>query len=247
MEKVSVVLPVYNGAECLSNAIQSVLSQTYSNLELIIIDDGSNDDSVAIVQDFMKKDNRVRLLVNSENKGVSFSRNKGLDNSTGDFIAFIDADDEWYFNKLEVQMDYIRQNKVNWVFSNYKFISEKESYLVKREKGKYSYKDMISNGNPIGMLTCLIRKDIIGDVRFVNEHHEDYIFWLDIAKKNHCAYNTGDILAIYSAVFEGISSNKIKSFFWTFKVYLRECQRLGSAIKLQLNYVKNYFSRKNKE
>lgn len=244
MEKISVILPVYNGEKCLLNAIQSVLSQTYKNLELIVIDDGSSDKSVNIIRKCMKMDSRIRLFINDENKGVSFSRNIGLEESTGDFIAFIDADDEWYFNKLEVQMNFIKQNGANWVFSNYKFINGNKSYLVKREKGKYSYEDIISNGNPIGMLTCLIKKDIIGSVKFVDEHHEDYIFWLDIAKNNHCAYNTGDVLAIYSADFKGISSNKIKSFFWTFKVYLHECSNFYGAIKLQLNYIKNYFVRK---
>lgn len=85
---------------------------------------------------------------------------------------------------------------------------------------------------------------MIGTTRFTNKHHEDYIFWLCIAKKGYAAYNTGNIVAIYSAIYKGISSNKFKSFFWTFKIYLNECHNLKEAVKLQIGYVKNYFNRK---
>lgn len=244
MEKISVILPVFNSEKCLRKSIESVLNQTYSDIELIIIDDGSTDHSVKVIKQFMVNDSRISLLINKQNMGVSFSRNRGIENATGKYIAFIDADDKWDTDKLEAQMNYINKNKVQWVFSNYRYISKKKNYVVSRNSGKYDYQAMLANGNPIGLLTCLINIQLIGETRFKNKHHEDYIFWLEIAKKGYCAFNTGDTLATYSALINGISSNKLKSFFWTFNVYLHECKNLKEAIKLQINYVKNYFVRK---
>lgn len=244
MEKVSVILPVFNAEESLSRTIKSVLNQTYKNIELIIIDDCSTDNSVEIINTFIQHDSRIKLFCNLKNMGVSYSRNKGIDEATGKYIAFIDSDDKWYFNKIEVQMNYIINKKVNWVFSNYKYVGRKQEYIVSKPKGKYTYDEILRNGNPIGLLTCLINKKIIENFRFENVHHEDYLLWLKIAKEGHSAYNTGDVLAEYAADIKGISSNKVKSFLWTFNIYLHECDKLTDALKLQINYVKNYFLRK---
>ena len=101
---VSVVLPVYNGELYVDNAVQSVLRQTYSNLELIIIDDGSTDSTWSIVNGY--DDERV-VLVNISNRGVSEARNVGIGRAKGSYIAFIDADDIWRIDKLEIQLKYI--------------------------------------------------------------------------------------------------------------------------------------------
>lgn len=137
--KVSVILPVYNADKSLEKTILSVLNQTYTDFELIIIDDGSTDNSHQVEIKFNESDSRVRLVFNDKNYGVSYSRNRGIDISKGQYIAFIDADDKWFPTKLTEQLDYIEDNNVNWVFSNYKYVSKNNTYIVERKSGKYSY------------------------------------------------------------------------------------------------------------
>lgn len=99
---VSVVLPTYNRAQTLARSIRSVLNQTYTNIELIVVDDGSTDDTAAIMATFV--DPRVRYVPLPSNRGASAARNEGLRLAVGEFIAFQDSDDEWLIDKLEVQM-----------------------------------------------------------------------------------------------------------------------------------------------
>ncbi|CAD6491109.1 MAG: Undecaprenyl-phosphate 4-deoxy-4-formamido-L-arabinose transferase [Candidatus Argoarchaeum ethanivorans] len=103
MSKVSVIVPCYNGEKIIGNAIKSVLNQTYKNWELIIVDDGSTDSSCEIVEHYLNND-KIKLVKNAYNKGIAKTMNKGIEVSTGDFIAFLDQDDSWHPMKLELQL-----------------------------------------------------------------------------------------------------------------------------------------------
>lgn len=107
---VSVIIPSYNRAWCLKNAIDSVLSQSYENYELIVVDDGSTDLTKDILDEYVKKHKNIRVLF-QENKGVSAARNNGILNSKGDFISFLDSDDLWEREKLKSQIDFFNENK----------------------------------------------------------------------------------------------------------------------------------------
>jgi glycosyltransferase involved in cell wall biosynthesis len=133
-ELVSVIIPTYKRAHILPRAIKSVLNQTYSNLELIIIDDGSRDNTSAVVSDV--KDKRIRYIESSENKGLSSARNTGLRASQGEFVAFLDDDDEWIPDKLQSSLDVFRKNQgsnIGLVYTN--------GYLVKKSKKNIFFKD----------------------------------------------------------------------------------------------------------
>ena len=102
--KISVIMPVYNGEKFLKEAIESILNQTFQNFELIIINDGSKDSSLDIIKKYENSDNRIKVI-NQENAGVSVSRNNGIKNSIGEYVAFIDCDDLWLPKKLETQLE----------------------------------------------------------------------------------------------------------------------------------------------
>lgn len=107
---VSIIMPVYNSEKYLRESIYSILNQTLKNLELIIIDDRSSDDSIEIIHSFIKKDNRIKLYINKENKGAASSRNLGISYSKGKYIALMDSDDISYSNRLEKQVIYLEEN-----------------------------------------------------------------------------------------------------------------------------------------
>ena len=107
MNKFSIILPSFNSSKTIYRSIQSVCSQSYADWELIVVSDGSTDNSNSIVNSFLEKDSRISLICLEKNMGVSFARNVGLESSTGDYIAFIDSDDEWLPNKLTVQKEYL--------------------------------------------------------------------------------------------------------------------------------------------
>lgn len=108
MDKISVIIPSYNREKTLLRSINSVLNQSYKNIELIIIDDNSNDSTIEIIKKI--KDNRLKYIKNEINMGACYSRNLGIEKSTGKYIAFQDSDDEWVKDKLEKQIKYLKEN-----------------------------------------------------------------------------------------------------------------------------------------
>ena len=116
--KVSVITPMYNCEKFISETIESVLNQTYTNWEMIIIDDCSTDKSKQIVKQYIERDKRIRLIALNENSGAAVARNKGIEVSSGRFIAFLDGDDLWEPNKLEKQIQFMTEKNIGFSFSN---------------------------------------------------------------------------------------------------------------------------------
>ena len=120
MPLISIIMPVYN-AECyLNQAISSCLNQSYQNIELILIDDGSVDKSIEIINNIINKDNRVKLFFTPTNQGPATARNIGLEKAQGDYITFLDSDDFIANDKLEKQLNFMLQNNLLMTHGNYK-------------------------------------------------------------------------------------------------------------------------------
>ena len=124
MNKVSIIMPSYNAAKFIAASIQSVIGQTYRNWELLITDDCSKDDTVKIVEQFLEKDNRIKLFSTGKNSGPACARNKSLENATGKYIAFLDSDDIWASNKLETQLKFMKEKNIAFSFSCYSTMKE---------------------------------------------------------------------------------------------------------------------------
>ena len=200
-KKVSVVITNYNYAHYLEGCINSVFAQTYTNIEVIVIDDCSTDNSLVILNK-IKESNPVTILTNTENKGVCYSRNRGIEQSKGEYICFVDPDDYWYPDKLKEQITAIQLAKGNICFTDIDIVSENNVvHLRKHSFKKYDYNTLLKR-NFVPLSSVMISTDFLGDVRFIqtpvymvftenlllkmkvkNLIHEDYAFFLQLFRK----------------------------------------------------------------
>ncbi|MCF0210542.1 MAG: glycosyltransferase [Bacteroidales bacterium] len=211
-ELFSIITPCYNAGKFIEQTIKSVLSQTYTNWEMLIVDDCSTDNSAEIIKKYAEQDSRIFYYKTEKSSGSpALPRNIGIDNSKGKYIAFLDSDDLWLEDKLEKQYKYLTEHNCNFVYSNYEkidFQGKRENRIVEVRKTT-GYKDMLKV-NSIPCLTSCLSRDLIGDNRFKQIQNEDFEFWLQILKKGSVAYNIGDITSLYRESENSRSSNKIK-------------------------------------
>lgn len=225
---VSIITPVYNAEKFISDTVDSVRNQTYQNWEMILVDDVSKDSSVSIIQDYMKLDNRIKLIQLTENSGAAVARNTAIEAAEGKYIAFLDSDDLWYSNKLEKQIEFMMENDYAFSFTNYRLMNEDGELLDKVIKvpKEIDYDDYLKN-TIIGCLTVVLDKEKIKDIKMTNiRTRQDFVLWLSILKRGFKAYGLQEELASYRKVAGSISSNKWKTAKRNWKVY-REIEKLS--------------------
>lgn len=244
MDLISIVIPIYNSEKFLEECILSVLNQTYKNIELILVDDGSTDNSSLICKKYLEKDLRVKYIKNI-NSGVSVARNIGIENSEGKYICFVDSDDIIEKNYVEVLYNIILEKKVDVVYCNYKLIYEKK--IVQKESrikaGKYSFygveKDIIDDGTITGILfgsvcTALYTLDLIKTigVRFdlKIKKNEDGIFNICLLQKINSFYVTSYSGYLYRQW--KVSKNKLIS--WN-----KELDKATEQIRIRCKNISN--------
>lgn len=219
---VSVIMPAYNAEKTIKESIDSVLSQTYDNWELLVINDKSKDNTLSMIKEYVKEDNRIKLIDLEVNQGVAGARNNGLSKAKGRFLAFLDSDDIWSPDKLEKQVRFMCDKKSHMSCTSYEVIDADSNRLNKlmNPQSKISYKTLLK-GSRVGCLTVMVDLDEVDkkDLEMKKMGHEDYVTWLNIAKK----YGDIDGLPINLAkyrVFEGsLSGNKKKAIMWQYKIY----------------------------
>lgn len=218
--KVSIIMPCYNSGKTIFKSVSSVLNQSYQNWELIIVDDNSTDSTFFSLQSLSEVDKRISIYQLPCNSGSPATpRNYGLDICDGDYIAFLDSDDEWLPKKLELQIQFMQDNNVSFSCTSYEIREGGEMKHIYRPPTKITYSDLLSN-NSIGCLTCVISKGLISGYKFPLIGHEDYALWLKILRdKNVDVFSVGDVLAIYNRVENSVSSNKIKVCSYFFNIY----------------------------
>ncbi len=187
---VSVILPTFNHGRFISKAIESVLNQTYSNFELIIIDNHSEDNTEEVVAFY--KDNRINYLKFRNNGIIAASRNYGIKHSRGKYVAFLDSDDTWYKQKLKKQLPHFQMPEIIGVASNATLITETPYYrninLAKSKLGyiDYQYRNIL-NRNPIITSSLIVRKETLKQAGLFDENRdfcfiEDWELWLRMAR-----------------------------------------------------------------
>ncbi len=202
--KVSVVIPTYNRARLISRAIQSVLNQSYQNLEIIIVDDGSMDNTEDTVRSF--KDVRIVYIRHEINKGASAARNTGIKASRGEYIAFQDSDDEWFPDKLDHQMKAFNNgpSKLGIVYCGfYRIESDKKTYIpgdnIAQKEGDIH--NELLKGNFIGTPAVLIKKECFENIKYFDENIpalEDWELWIELSKYYSFKYINKPLLCSYS-------------------------------------------------
>lgn len=205
---VSIVIPTYNRGYCLSRSINSILNQTYEDYELVVVDDGSDDNTSEVVHEF--KDSRIKYIKLDENRGVSYARNVGMDVAVGDYIAFQDSDDVWLPEKLEKQLLRLKKEGADFGYTYIRYrLQNGESQLIPDES--WPFEKM--NGdifirllweNMIGAPTLLIKRDCFENVGYFDTNMpalEDWDYVLRLAKRYTASF-------VPEALFEASYSEK---------------------------------------
>ncbi len=223
MCKISVITPAFNAAEFLPLTIESVLSQTFTDYEMIIVDDCSSDNTFEIANEYAKKNPQIRVIRQGKNGGVAAARNTALKAAKGDFIAFLDSDDLWMPDKLEKQYEFMKQNGYVLTYTQYKMLLEdnKLSRPVRVPKSM-TYKKIYGNTS-IACLTVMVDRKTVGEFYMPPlKHTEDQCTWQDILKRGYKAYALCEPLAVYRANNTSLTSNKVgaaKKQWQTYRKY----------------------------
>ena len=224
----SIITPCYNGAKYIEETIDSVIAQTYKNWEMLIVDDGSRDDSAQIVTKYCEKEERIKLI-SQENAGSAAARNNGIRNAQGQYIALLDADDLWHPQFLEKQINFMKKKDAVCVYCSYDRIDEKSKKILRPTYAKpvITKKDM-KVMNYIGCLSGLYDTSKHGKMYLREELksiRDDYAYWYDIVALEDKAYGNDEVLADYRVLNNSTTGNKkklIKKQYQFYRQYLKE-------------------------
>lgn len=237
---VSIIMPSYNTGRFISETIESVLAQSYTNWELIIVDDCSKDNTDEVVNQYFA-DTRIRYIKNEINSGAAISRNRALREAKGKWIAFLDSDDLWEKDKLEKQIAFMENNGYHFSYTNYIEIDEESTPNGKRVTGpKRITKHGMYNYCWMGCLTVMYDVETVGLVQIEDiKKNNDYAMWLKVCKKANC-YLLDDNLARYRKRIGSISNHGyMKLIKWHYKLY-REAEKKNTVSSVVLT-MRNLF------
>lgn len=229
-ELVSIIMPSYNTGRFIKETITSVLAQSYSNWELIIVDDCSTDNTDDVVSCFLN-DARIRYIKNEHNSGAAVSRNRALREAKGKWIAFLDSDDLWEPEKIDKQIAFMKENDYHFSYTNYIEIDEESKPNGKSVTGpKQITKHGMYNYCWMGCLTVMYDADEVGLIQIADiKKNNDYAMWLKVCKKADC-YLLDETLARYRKRSGSISNHRyLKLIKWHYKLY-REAERKSGFI-----------------
>lgn len=230
-QTVSIIVPVYNAAAFIENAVQMVLEQTYEDWELILVEDCSKDNTEAVLSALLEKlsDPRVRLVKKEKNEGAAAARNTGLECANGRYIAFLDADDVWKKSRLEEGIKFMQEKGAGFVFSSYEFGDENAvgTGRIVHAPETLTYKEALTR-TVIFTTTTLFDTQIVPKdlIRMPLVASEDTATWWQILRNGYTAYGLDKVLAVYRRPANSLSSNKFAAMKRIFNLY-RKQEKLG--------------------
>ena len=245
---VDVILPNYNKAEFLEDAINSVINQSYENWNLFIIDDNSQDNSRTIINN-LKKRNNINIIFLKKNKGAAFCRNLGIRLSNSKYISFIDSDDYWSENKLKEQINFMENFNREFTYTNYTPFIEKNNKKIFRKQiiapNSFNY-DQFINNTSIAMSSMIVKRSIIRKIIFRKfKICEDYFFKCQILKKGVVAFKLNNNTMFYRISKNSLQSNKLRNLYWVWYInknynQLSLFRNLKSLIFIIISSIKRY-------
>ena len=247
---ISVIIPVYNGKRFIEEAIHSALSQTDVNLEVLVIDDCSNDETPEIVKKLADTDDRLIYIRTESNMGVAGARNKGAEAASGDWLAFLDADDKWYSDKLSRQSELIKQYESSGKYPPLCFTG---AYLMKDDGSftgrilhtplRITSKELLL-GNVIVASTVMARRKCILEHPFERcDLHEDYIEWFRVLNEYGPGVGINQPLIRYRLTKASKSRNKLKSAHMVWRTYRYLGLSIWQSLVSFIYYVKHGLQR----
>jgi teichuronic acid biosynthesis glycosyltransferase TuaG len=226
---VSIVIPVYNAERFLPETFLSIKNQTYTNWEAIFVDDCSTDDSVAVIKKYQSEDTRIKLYQNKSNSRAAITRNRGIDESSGRYLTYLDADDFWVTEKLEKQVKFMQEKKCEFSFTGYEFANEKgePNGKIVRVPNTINYKQAVKN-TTIWTTTVMFDMNLLTkeQIYMPNEWSEDTASWWRILKIIDHAYGLNEVLAYYRRSSGTYSANKIIALQKVWNLY-RKVEKLN--------------------
>ena len=227
-ELVSIITPCYNSEKFISDTIKSVQNQTYSNWEMIIVDDCSEDKTVEIIQNCMEDDPRIHLIQLNKNSGAAKARNVGIEKITGKYMTFLDADDLWFSDFIQNSITIIQKTGINFVFSSYRRSNENLEFIYTDfiVPQKVTYTDILKT-NSISCLTAFIDVEVLGIKKMPDIlKRQDMGLWLKYLKEIPFAYGIQEPKAIYRIRENSLSRNKKNLLKYQWEFYYR-VEKLG--------------------
>ena len=235
--EISIIMAAYNAERTIQRAIQSVLMQTYQDFELLVVNDCSTDRTAEIVQTF--SDERIRLIQNEQNMGVSYTRKHGLEEALGEWIAVLDSDDAWTSDKLEKQMQLQKAKNAELIFTGSSFMNSNGDALdwTLHVPKTIHYKRLLKQ-NLISNSSVLVRKILYAQYYTVGDQmHEDFAIWLKILQSGIMAYGIDEPLLIYRLTEHSKSSNKLKAAQMNWNTYRAVGLNVLSALYYECWYI----------
>ena len=218
---ISIIMAAYNAEKTIEQAINSVLSQTYPDFELLVVNDCSTDKTAMLAEAIVKKDDRVRLISNEKNSGVSYTRKHGLEEASGEWVAILDSDDAWVPEKLEKQINLQKKTNADLLFTGSAFMDADgkpiDWYLA--APAEVTYRQLLKQ-NVLSNSSALVRKELYAKYYAVGDGmHEDFALWLNILKDGRKAYGVDEPLLIYRIAKSSKSGNKFKAAKMNWNTY----------------------------
>ena len=236
---VSVIMPAYNAERFIEEAIRSVITQTVTDWELLVLDDGSTDDTAQIARKLAEEDSRIRFLPNKSNMGVARTRNRGFDLCRGQYVALLDSDDIWLPEKLEKQLVLAQTTGADVVYCSYGIMDETgrklcDDFFVPPAVDF----DQFLSRSVISCSTALLSKKIVDQYRFVADfYHEDLVLWLQLLQDGYQARGVETVLAKYRVMQGTRAANKFKSALNRWRIYRRHLGLpMGRSLSLLVEY-----------
>ncbi len=245
MDLVSVIIPFYKKKKYISETVNSILEQTYENIEIVIVYDDSEKNDLNFLKKKFSDNDKIRIIVNDKNLGAGLSRNRGIAAAKGRYIGFIDADDLWSEEKISKQITFMKKNNFQVSHTSYKIISEKGAILnIRKSRYFNNYKNILTSCD-IGLSSVLLKKRLITEEnKFANlKTKEDFVLWLKILKSGFEIGALEEPLMSWRKTKGSLSSSifqKLKDGFKVYNHYMNYnlIKSLYLLISLSINYLK---------
>ena len=257
--EVDIILPNYNSSEFIELTIHSVIGQTHKNWNLIIVDDCSDEKTKKILNKYSQNKN-IQIVFLNKNKGAAFCRNRALELSKSEYVAFLDSDDVWFPDKLIKQINFMKKNNYNFTYTNYTLNREDRYGLYKYQRGtgydmsnqnsirpreKYNFDSFIKDTS-IATSTMMIKGELARKYKFTDTKIcEDYFYKCSILKEIGYAYCLNESDTLYRIRKDSLQSKKLRNLYWIWKINskfnkLNFFNNLNSVISISLKSLKKY-------
>ena len=245
MHKVSIIIPYYKKELFIKKTIRSVLNQTYTNFEIILLYDDTDKKDLDFIRKLKSLDKRIKLFINKKNLGAGRSRNKGIELAKGEYLCFLDADDTWKKNKLRDQLKFMKYNRYLATHTSYEIVNLNNRVIAYRKaKNFYKYQELLPSCD-IGLSTVILNRKILKKkITFPKiKTKEDFVFWLMILKRGFSIHAFDKKLTQWTKSNNSLSSNTIQKLLDGYLVY-RKYMKLSLItsiyylIILSINFLK---------